>query len=206
MEKTLSMKDNRKTPCLKLGISACLLGKMVRYDGGHKRNRFLCDMLGLYVKYIPVCPEVECGLPVPREPMRLVGTPEAPRLLTINTRIDRTHRIVRWAEKRVRELEHENLCGFVFKSKSPSCGMEKVMIHTEKGTRVAGTGSGLFAAFFHKAFPHVPIEEEHRFENPRVKRRFIERISKSNYNNGPMPECETLFLEAKASFFTPPDD
>src|SRR4030042_6931159 len=101
---------------IKLGISACLLGESVRYDGGHKLDRFLTDTLGQYVEYVPVCPEVECGLGVPRESMHLEGDPESPRLVTIRTKQDMTDRMVKWTQKRVVELEKEGLYGFIFKS------------------------------------------------------------------------------------------
>ena len=114
-----------------LGISACLLGQEVRFDGGHQLDRFITDTLGRYVEFVPVCPEVECGLGVPREAMRLVGDPEAPRLMTVRTKIDHTERMVKWARKRVQELEQEDLCGFIFKSKSPSSGMERVRVYRE---------------------------------------------------------------------------
>ena len=111
---------------IKLGISTCLLGENVRYDGGHKLDRFLTDTLGQYVEYVPVCPEVECGLSIPRESMHLEGDPESPRLVTSRTKQDMTGRMVGWANTRVVELEKEGLCGFIFKSDSPSSGMERV--------------------------------------------------------------------------------
>src|SRR5512135_523699 len=105
---------------LKLGISACLLGEKVRYDGGHKLDRYIKETLGKYVDWVPVCPEVEYGLPVPREAMRLVGTASAPRLMTSRTEVDHTDGMRRWAGQRLDELEKEALCGFIFKSRSPS--------------------------------------------------------------------------------------
>ena len=116
---------------IRLGISTCLLGENVRYDGGHQRDRFITDTLGRFVVFVPVCPEVECGLPVPRESMHLAGDPESPRLVTTLTKIDHTERMVNWASKRVRELEKENLCGFIFKSNSPSSGMERVKVYND---------------------------------------------------------------------------
>lgn len=105
---------------IRLGISTCLLGEPVRYDGGHKLDRFLTETLGRYVEYVPVCPEVECGLPVPRESMRLEGDPDSPRLVTSRTGQDMTDRLIRWARKRVIELEKNDLHGFIFKSNSPA--------------------------------------------------------------------------------------
>ena len=111
---------------LRIGLSTCLLGENVRFDGGHKRDRFVTDTLGQFLEFVPVCPEMECGLGVPRESMRLVGKPESPRLVTNRTKIDHTERMITWARKRVQELGKEDLCGFIFKSRSPSSGMERV--------------------------------------------------------------------------------
>ena len=160
---------------IRLGISTCLLGEHVRFDGGHKLDRFLTDTLGAHVEYVPVCPEVECGLGVPRESMRLVGDPDAPRLVTTRTNQDRTERMTRWAETRVRELEKEDLCGFIFKSDSPSSGMERVRVYNEKGMPVK-KGVGLFARTFINHFPLIPVEEEGRLHDPRLRENFIERI------------------------------
>jgi uncharacterized protein YbgA (DUF1722 family)/uncharacterized protein YbbK (DUF523 family) len=158
-----------------LGVSACLLGQKVRYDGGHKLDHFLCDTLGQYVEFVPVCPEVECGLPVPREAMRLVGDPGAPRLVTSRSGVDLTDRMLAWAEKRVRELAGEGLCGFVFKSGSPSSGMERVKVYSEHGM-ASKNGVGLFAKAFMARFPLLPVEEEGRLNDPRLRENFIERI------------------------------
>ena len=160
---------------IKLGISACLLGENVRYDGGHKLDRFLRDTLGQYVEYVPVCPETECGLGVPREAMRLVGDAAAPRLVTIKTKRDLTDRMVSWAENRVSELEKEDLCGFIFKSRSPSSGMERVKVYNEKGMP-SMKGRGIFAGVFMDRFPLIPAEEEGRLHDPKLRENFIESI------------------------------
>jgi uncharacterized protein YbgA (DUF1722 family)/uncharacterized protein YbbK (DUF523 family) len=160
---------------IKLGISTCLLGENVRYDGGHKVDRFLTDTLGQYVEYVPVCPEVECGLPVPRESMHLEGNPDSPRLVTIRTKQDMTDRMVKWAQKRIAELEKEDLCGFIFKSDSPSSGMERVKIYNEKGMPVK-KGVGMFARIFMEHFPLLPVEDEGRLHDPKLRDNFIERI------------------------------
>ena len=160
---------------IKLGISTCLLGEKVRYDGGHKLDRFLTDTLGQYVKYVPVCPEVECGMGIPREALRLVGDPDSPRLITIRTRQDYTDQMVRWARKRVIALEEEDLCGFVFKGKSPSSGMERVKVYNEKGMPIK-KGRGIFASTFMKHFPRIPVEEDGRLHDPKIRENFIERI------------------------------
>jgi uncharacterized protein YbgA (DUF1722 family)/uncharacterized protein YbbK (DUF523 family) len=160
---------------IRLGISTCLLGENVRYDGGHKLDRFLTDTLGQYVEYVPVCPEVECGLPIPRESMHLEGDPESPRLVTLRTKQDMTEQMVRWAEKRVVELEKEGLCGFIFKSDSPSSGMERVRVYNEKGMPVK-KGVGMFARIFMEHFPLLPVEDEGRLHDPGLRENFIERI------------------------------
>ncbi len=161
---------------LKLGISSCLLGHKVRYDGQHKYDAWLVETLGNYVTYVPVCPEVECGLPVPREAMRLVGEVENPRLLTQQTKLDHTPRMLDWAAHRIEALALEELCGFVFKSKSPSSGMERVKVYPAKGGAGEKKGVGIFARQFMKAFPLLPVEEEGRLHDPVLRENFIERI------------------------------
>lgn len=160
---------------IRLGISACLLGQPVRYDGGHKLDRFIVDTLGKYVEFVPVCPEVECGLPVPREAMRLVGDPHNPRLVTVRSGIDHTERMLAWARRRVVELEKEELCGFIFKSDSPSSGMERVKVYTPQGMP-SKTGVGMFARVFMEHFPLLPVEEEGRLHDPKLRETFIEAI------------------------------
>lgn len=160
---------------INLGISTCLLGQKVRYDGSHKHDRYLTDTLGKYVTYVPVCPEVECGLGVPRESMRLVGDHQSPRLVTVRSRRDYTENMLRWAEKRVLELEKENLCGFIFKSDSPSSGMERVKVYPEGGMPEK-KGIGIFARVFMEHFPLIPVEEEGRLHDPAIRENFIERI------------------------------
>ena len=160
---------------VRLGISRCLLGEAVRYDGGHKLDRFLRDTLGQYVEYVPVCPEVECGLGIPREAMHLEGDPEAPRLITSRTRRDVTDQMLAWAHRRVVELEDEGLCGFIFKSNSPSSGMERVKITNQSGMP-RKVGRGVFAGIFMKHFPSLPAEEEGRLHDPALRENFIERM------------------------------
>ncbi len=160
---------------IRLGISSCLLGECVRFDGGHKLDRFLTDTLGRYVDYVPVCPEVECGMPVPRESMHLAGNPECPRLVTTRTKIDKTDQMIGWAAKRAVELEMEGLLGFIFKSDSPSSGMERVKVYNEKNMAVR-RGIGMFARIFMEHFPLLPVEEEGRLHDPGLRENFIERV------------------------------
>lgn len=160
---------------IRIGISTCLLGEPVRFDGGHKRDRFITDTLGSFFDWVSVCPEVECGLPVPRESMHLEGNPESPRLVTIRTHIDHTDRMLNWARGRLRQLEKEDLCGFIFKSDSPSSGMERVRVYDKNGVP-AKVGVGVFARAFMEHFPLLPVEEEGRLHDPSLRENFIERV------------------------------
>lgn len=160
---------------IKLGVSSCLLGRKVRYDGGHKLDRFLVDTLGKFVEWVAVCPEVESGLPVPREAMRLVGNPAAPRLVTVRTGIDHTQRMNAWAGTRLEELAKAGLCGFVFKSRSPSSGLRDVKIYTPSGLP-SRKGAGIFGRAFTKRFPLLPAEDDGRLNDPVLRENFIERI------------------------------
>jgi uncharacterized protein YbgA (DUF1722 family)/uncharacterized protein YbbK (DUF523 family) len=158
-----------------LGVSSCLLGNNVRFDGGHKKDRYLTDILGRYVTWVPVCPEVECGLGVPRESMRLVGDPASPRLVTVRSKTDLTERMQRWASGRSAELEHEDLCGFIFKSRSPSSGLRGIKVYDEKGNP-GRRGQGMFARAFTERFPSLPVEDEGRLNDPGLRENFIERV------------------------------
>jgi uncharacterized protein YbbK (DUF523 family) len=160
---------------IRLGISTCLLGEKVRYDGGHKLDPFLRDTLGQYVEYVPVCPEVEMGLPTPREALRLVERDDGPHLVFARSGGDLTEPMLAWARQRVRELEREELCGFIFKAKSPSSGMERVKLYDRNGVPHK-KGVGLFARTFMEHFPLLPVEEEGRLHDARLRENFIECI------------------------------
>jgi uncharacterized protein YbgA (DUF1722 family)/uncharacterized protein YbbK (DUF523 family) len=159
----------------KLGVSSCLLGEHVRYDGGHRRDRFITDELARFFDFVPVCPELEIGLPTPRPPLRLVGPSEAPRLVFVEGGEDVTDRMEAWARTRCGELEHENLCGYIFKSKSPSSGMERVKVYDPNGVP-ANTGVGVFARIFMAHFPLLPVEDEGRLHDAGFRENFIERV------------------------------
>ncbi|MBI4806413.1 MAG: DUF523 and DUF1722 domain-containing protein [Desulfovibrio sp.] len=161
---------------LRIGVSACLLGQPVRFDGGHKHDRWITGELGKHVEFVPVCPEVEAGFGVPREAMRLVGDPDAPRLVTVRSGRDMTAPMESWAARRAEELARENLCGFIFKSKSPSSGMTRVKVYSEKGGMPAHKGVGLFAKAFMRRFPSLPVEEDGRLCDAKLRENFIERI------------------------------
>lgn len=158
-----------------IGISSCLLGEKVRYDGGHKLDLFIADTLGQYFEWVPVCPEFEYGLPVPREPLHLVGSPASPRLITIKTGIDHTEKMLQWAAKRLGELEQHNLCGFIFKSKSPSSGIGGVKVYTPSGIP-SQRGVGIFGGAFMKRFPLTPVIDDGRLHNPQLRENFIESV------------------------------
>ncbi|MDO9110290.1 MAG: DUF523 and DUF1722 domain-containing protein [Desulfatirhabdiaceae bacterium] len=160
---------------IRIGVSACLLGQQVRFDGGHKHDRYLTNTLGEYLDFVPVCPEVEAGFPIPRETFRLIGDSENPRLVTSRSNIDHTDRMVDWARTRVRELDKENLCGFIFKSDSPSSGLMRVKVYNPKGM-AEKKGVGLFARTFTQHFPLLPVEEEGRLNDPKLRETFIEQI------------------------------
>jgi uncharacterized protein YbgA (DUF1722 family)/uncharacterized protein YbbK (DUF523 family) len=160
---------------LRVGISRCLLGEEVRFDGGHKRDTFLTEVLGRYVEWVPVCPEVEAGLGTPREAMRLVGDPQDPRLVTIKSGTDHTRALETMTTNRIEELKELDLSGYVFKKGSPSCGIERVRIYNEHG-KPSRTGVGLFARAFIEQFPLIPVEEEGRLCDPTLRENFIERV------------------------------
>lgn len=158
-----------------VGISTCLLGFKVRFDGGHKLDRFLKNTLGQFVDWVPVCPEMEAGFGVPREAFRLVGELESPRLVTNKTFRDETNRMLEFSEKRLDQLAEQPLCGFVFKAKSPSSGMERVKVYSEKGIPVK-KGVGVFARAFMQRFPNLPVEEEGRLHDMNLRENFIVRV------------------------------
>ncbi len=160
---------------IKLGISTCLLGEKVRYDGGHKLDRYLVNTVGPFVEWVPICPEHQCGLPIPRESMRLVQTAQGVRMLTGKTNIDHTERLVNWSKARLDQLEKENICGFIFKAKSPSSGMRDIKIYSEQGMPLR-KGTGLFADMLMQRFPHLPVEDEGRLNDAGLRENFIERV------------------------------
>ncbi len=158
-----------------LGISQCLLGEQVRYDGGHKRDRFLTDLLSRFVEWIPVCPEAEAGLGVPREAMRLVSTNGFPHLITIKSKVDHTSLITRFSQKKIRQLKKIQLDGYILKRNSPSCGFQHVRVYTPQGMP-STPGVGLFADILQKTLPLLPIEDEGRLQDLSIRENFIERI------------------------------
>jgi uncharacterized protein YbgA (DUF1722 family)/uncharacterized protein YbbK (DUF523 family) len=163
------------TDRLRIGISSCLLGENVRWDGGHKRDRFLVDELGPFVEWVPVCPEVELGLGVPRPTLRLETRGSDVRMIVTRTDTDHTDAMRAFAARRVRALESEDLAGYVLKKDSPSCGLERVKVYGGSGP-AARTGRGLFADALVERFPHLPVEEEGRLGDARLRENFVVRI------------------------------
>ena len=159
----------------RLGISACLLGQCVRYDGGHKLDAALRDGMAESVEWVPVCPEAECGLGVPRPAMRLVGDPADPRLVTRETGVDHTERMKAWVAKRLAELEKEDLAGFVLKARSPSCGL-CVKVLDAAGAE-AGEAPGLFARVFRDRFPDLSVSEDEALHGASEREEFIRRVT-----------------------------
>jgi uncharacterized protein YbbK (DUF523 family) len=160
---------------IKIGISACLLGEKVRYDGGHKMDLLLKESLGQYAEFVPVCPEVECGLGVPRKHMHLEGRLGCPQLIVTDTGQDLTELLLNWSEKRVIQLKKEDIRGFIFKSASPSCGIKKAKI-IDKGNVSAESGAGIFAGIFVKHFPYVPVDDEVSLHDPVQLENFIKNV------------------------------
>jgi uncharacterized protein YbbK (DUF523 family)/uncharacterized protein YbgA (DUF1722 family) len=159
-----------------VGVSACLLGQRVRWDGGHKSDAFLIETLGPYVEWVPVCPEVEVGLPVPRDTLRLVRRGEEVRMVMPRTGTDHTRDMRAYAARKVRALTALGLCGFVLKKDSPSCGMARVRVYPETGGSATRNGRGLFAEELIRRMPHLPVEEEGRLLDRRLRENFVERL------------------------------
>ncbi|MET0551509.1 MAG: DUF523 and DUF1722 domain-containing protein [Vicinamibacteria bacterium] len=168
------MNDRAEDP-LRIGVSSCLLGENVRWDGGHKRDRFLTDELGPFVEWVPVCPEVEVGLGTPRPTLRLVRRDAEVRMVEPKSGADYTDAMRSWARRRVRDLDREDLSGYVLKKDSPSCGMERVKVYAGAGAG-AREGRGLFAEALIERFPHLPVEEEGRLGDARLRENFVVRV------------------------------
>lgn len=170
-----------------VGISACLLGEAVRYDGGHKENTLLSEYLADHLRFLPVCPEIGCGLGVPRTPMRLEGSPQQPHLRTVpsaampSPMLDHTRRLSAWSQQKIEALRTEKfLAGFLFKSRSPSCGLAQVDLFSERGSDTCGQAEpvavGIFARMFCAAFPGLPVAEGDLLQDSRAVQTFLEAV------------------------------
>jgi uncharacterized protein YbgA (DUF1722 family)/uncharacterized protein YbbK (DUF523 family) len=160
---------------IRLGVSSCLLGNEVRFDGGHKRDRFVTDLLGRFVEWVPVCPEVEVGMDTPRPALRLVGDEDSVRMVEIKSGLDHTKAMKRYSAQRVRALRGLDLCGYILKKDSPSCGMTRVKVYGNKGMATR-QGRGLYASVLMEAYPNLPCEDEGRLNDPKLRENFIERV------------------------------
>ncbi|RDH43323.1 YbgA family protein [Zooshikella ganghwensis] len=160
---------------IQVGISACLLGHKVRFNGGHKRSSFCLNQLSRIFNYVPICPEVGIGMGVPREPIRLVGNPEQPRAIgSVNPDLDVTEALQEYGAKQAKQLQH--LSGYILMQKSPSCGMERVKVYQSNGYPHRNSGTGLYAQQIMKHLPLMPVEEEGRLHDPILRENFINRV------------------------------
>ncbi len=160
---------------VRIGISSCLLGHEVRWDGGHKRDRFLTDVLAPFVEWVPICPEVEAGMGTPREPVHLSRESGELRMLGNKSSEDWTRRMAEFAGRRASEIAELELSGYVLKRDSPSCGMERVKVRLGQG-QSRRDGRGLFAAALIAHSPFLPIEEEGRLNDPKLRENWVERV------------------------------
>ena len=160
---------------VRVGISSCLLGSEVRWDGGHKRDRFLTDMFGPFVEWVPVCPELELGMGVPREPVHLTRASGELRMIGTRSAEDWTQRMQAFSAQRARELEALELCGYVLKKDSPTCGMQRVKVRLGAG-QSRRDGRGLFASELMQRFPALPVEDEGRLNDAALRENWIERV------------------------------
>ena len=162
---------------LRLGVSSCLLGEEVRYDGGHKRDDFVADTLGGFVEYVRVCPEVELGMGIPRPSIRLVQDEAgSTRLLDEKNDVDWTERMQEYARAKCAELAALDLDGYVLKKASPSCGLLRMRVFRSNGHAAHRDGQGLFARELVRSLPELPVEEDGRLNDPRLRETFVERV------------------------------
>ncbi|WP_339487779.1 YbgA family protein [Pseudomonas sp. EL_65y_Pfl2_R95] len=159
----------------KIAISACLLGEQVRYNGGHKESRLCSRTLGDYFDFVSICPEVAIGLGTPREPIRLVGNPDAPRAVgTVNSDNDVTDRLAAYGQQVADQLT--DICGYILMQQSPSCGVQRVKVYQADGRPSEPKGTGIFAAEFIARHPNLPIEEAGRLNDPVLRENFLSRV------------------------------
>jgi uncharacterized protein YbgA (DUF1722 family)/uncharacterized protein YbbK (DUF523 family) len=160
---------------IRIGISRCLLGENVRYDGGHKQDSFITGTLSNYFSWVPVCPEMEIGLGSPRESMKLAEINGTIHLITNKTGRDLTDHMNAYADARVAELQKKSLHGFILKKDSPSCGIFRVRVYNNSESNKRN-GRGLFAEALVNQYPDLPMEEEGRLQDWKLRENFIERV------------------------------
>ena len=161
---------------IKIGVSSCLLGEKVRWNGDHKKDHYVSGVLANYFEYVSICPEIEVGMGVPRETVALYGNPEKSQMISKKTQIDWTSPMKNYIKNCLKSLAHDDLCGYIFKSKSPSCGLGRIPVYSEFGSNKVRHGSGMFAQAFTKAFPLIPKEDEGRLNDPKIRDNFIVRV------------------------------
>lgn len=160
---------------IKVGISSCLLGESVRFDGGHKHLRLCTDSLSRFFEFVAECPEVGIGMGIPRKPIRLVGNVEAPQAVAVHDySLNYTEKLTAFGQQKANE--HSDLCGYIFMKNSPSCGLFRVKVYQENGYPAAETGRGLYADALKKAHPLMPMEESGRLNDPLLRENFITRV------------------------------
>jgi len=172
----VQMSATRPSPAkIKVGVSACLLGQPVRYNGTHKHMPLLTEQLARYFEFVPTCPEVGAGMGVPRPPIRLVGDAAAPRAVRVDdASVDFTQPLQSYAAERIPELQ--DLAGYIFIKNSPSCGLFRVKVYLDNGSPGPTPGRGLFAAALTSAMPLLPVEEDGRLQDPVLRENFITRV------------------------------
>ncbi len=158
-----------------IGISACVIGEKVRFDGGHKQNRFVTEELSEYFKFKPICPEVGIGLPSPRPAIRLLETNGKQRLVgSQDSDQDHTDKMVIFTDKQIPQLQE--MCGYIVCAKSPTCGMERVKLYIENGNTVPGGTTGVFTRKLMEQMPWLPVEEDGRLQDPVLRENFVFRV------------------------------
>ena len=160
---------------IKVGISSCLLGENVRFDGGHKHLRLCTDSLSRFFEFVPECPEVGIGMGIPRKHIRLVGNVQAPQAVAVHDyQLNYTAELTAFGQQKARE--HKDLCGYIFMKNSPSCGLFRVKVYQENGYPANEAGRGIYADVLKKAHPLMPMEESGRLNDPLLRENFISRV------------------------------
>ena len=158
-----------------VGVSSCLLGYKVRYDGDHRLDQQIAEILDGNFTLLSVCPEVEAGMGVPREKVQLEGSLESPRMIGRDSQEDWTERMNHYCAKRIAQKDLQNLSGFILKARSPSCGIKKVKLFGESGA-MRRIGTGLFAHALIRQFSDLPIIEDEHLANPELREKFIKQV------------------------------
>ena len=160
---------------IKIGVSACLLGEKIRPDGRHARSHYLTQTLSKYVEFIPLCPEMACGMGINREPVRQVDCADRIRLIGYDTGEDWTERMDSWCERILVGLEEDELCGFILKNNSPSCALKMGKVYSTTG-KAPRREQGFFTTRLAKHYPLLPLESDDGLKNPILRENFIRRI------------------------------